>query len=39
VTKLIVVSRNFVKAPKNVEIYSPASIGGQEKYMKYITFP
>jgi hypothetical protein len=27
-----------VKASKNVEIYNPASIGGQEKYMKYITF-
>jgi hypothetical protein len=39
VTKLIVVFRNFVKAPKNVEIYSPTSIGGQEKDMKYITVP
>ena len=30
---------NFVKAPKNIEIYSPASFGGQEKYMKNVTFP
>jgi len=37
-TKLIVVFRDFVKSPKNDEIYSPVYIGGQEKYMKYVTF-
>jgi hypothetical protein len=31
-TKQIVAFRNFVKAPRNVEIYNPASIGSQEKY-------
>jgi hypothetical protein len=36
-TTLTVAFRDFANSPKNVEIDSPASRGGQGKYMKYVS--